>query len=124
MIPVRVVGSLVPCPNYAKVSLLMDELVETIIHSQDNIITLVAYAHLQLAPIHPFVDGNGRTARLLMNLLLLQQHYPLIIIDAKDRKAYINAIQKAIQGDTADYYHFIYNAVDHSLDEYLKAIRE
>lgn len=123
-IPVRVVGSLVPCPNYAKVPLLMDELMQSITHSEEHLVTLAAYAHLQLVTIHPFIDGNGRTARLLMNLLLLQEQYPLITIEAHDRKAYISAIQKAIQGDTGDYYTFIYTAVDQSLDEYLKAIHE
>lgn len=124
MIPVRVVGSTVACPNYAKVPALMDDLIVAIHNVQEHSATLAAYAHLQLAAIHPFIDGNGRTARLLMNLLLLQEGYPLIIISEKDRKLYINGIQKALQGDTPDYYTFMYTAIENSLDQYLEAINE
>ena len=48
----------------------------------------------------------------------------MTIIDEKDRKKYISAIQKALQGDTADYYDFIYVAIEHSLDEYIQAAHE
>jgi Fic family protein len=123
MIPVRVAGSLVPCPNYVKVPSLMDELITSIVSSQEHPATIAAYAHLQLASIHPFVDGNGRTARLLMNLLLLQQQYPLISIDVADRKTYISVIQKALQGETADYYAFMYAAIERGLDTYSDAVQ-
>lgn len=121
---VRVVGSTIPCPNYVKVPELIDKLVDETNTNKDHIATRAARAHLELAGIHPFVDGNGRTARVLMNLLLLQDGYPLVIIDAKKRSAYINAIQKALQGNTSDYYQFIYEAIEHSLDEYLQAVEE
>jgi Fic family protein len=121
---VRVIGSPIPCPNYLKVPVLMDELITTLKTANDHIAITSAYAHLQLATIHPFVDGNGRTARLLMNLLLLQQNYPLVIIDVKDRATYISVIQKALQGETNDYYNFMYAAIEHSLDEYLKVAHE
>ncbi len=42
--------------------------------------------------LHPFQDGNGRTARLLMNLSLLRSGYPIAVIKTEDRSAYINAI--------------------------------
>lgn len=124
MSAVRVIGSPLACPNYIKVPALMDELVSAIINSQEHIATLAADAHLQLVAIHPFVDGNGRTARLLMNLLLIQQQYPLVIIEVKDRTTYINSIQKALKGDKRDYYMFIYTAIEHSLDEYLTAANQ
>ena len=121
---VRVIGAPVPCPNYLKVPALMSELVDTVTNADNHSATIAAYAHLQLATIHPFVDGNGRTARLLMNLLLLQENYPLVIIDVKDCATYIQTIQKAIQGDAEEYYTFIYAAIEYSLDEYLKAAAE
>lgn len=123
-VPVRVVGSLVPCPNYVKVPALVDELLTFIHDSKEHSATIASYAHLQLAAIHPFVDGNGRTARLLMNLLLLQEGYPLIIIDEKERAVYINAIQKALQGDTDNYYNFMYTTIAKGLDRYLEAITQ
>ena len=123
-VAVRVVGSPVPCPNYLKVPTLMNELIRFLTSADDHIATIAAHAHLSLAAIHPFVDGNGRTARLLMNLLLLQQDYPLVIIDVKDRTTYISAIQKALQGQTDDYYAFIYAAIEQSIDAYLDAAQE
>ena len=59
-----------------------------------------------------------------MNLLLMIDNYPPVTIDVKDRITYINAIQKAIQGDTGEYYDCIYRAIEHSLDEYIKAAEE
>jgi len=123
-VAVRVTGSPVPCPNYLKVPALMDELITTLTTSDKHIAMIAADAHLQLAAIHPFVDGNGRTARLLMNLVLLQQNYPLVIIEVKDRLKYITVIQKALEDEKSDYYNFIYAAIEHSLDEYLKAAEE
>ena len=70
---VRISGSMVPRPNYLKVPELIKELMSTITTSTDHTAKIAADAHLRFVFIHPFVDGNGRTARLLMNLLLLQQ---------------------------------------------------
>lgn len=123
-VAVRVIGSPAPCPNYLQVPQLMDELVTSMTTAHNNIATIAAHAHLQLVLIHPFIDGSGRTARLLMNLLLLQEQYPLVIIDAQERAQYINAVQKAVMGETDDYYALVYAAIERSLDEYLKAAAE
>ena len=58
----------------------MDEFMTWLTKEQDNELMIAADAHFRLVSIHPFVDGNGRTARLLMNLLLLQAGYPPAII--------------------------------------------
>ena len=50
-------------------------------------------AHEGLVTIHPFSDGNGRTARLLMNLLLLKAGYPPLVILPEDRPAYHDSLQ-------------------------------
>ncbi len=57
-----------------------------------------AQAHLRFVSIHPFRNGNGRTGRLLMNLLLLRAGYPIIVISNQVRQAYIDAIIEAQQG--------------------------
>jgi Fic family protein len=59
-------------------------------------IVLAAEMHEQLVTIHPFVDGNGRTARLVMNIILLQQGFPIAIIhgDTETRLAYYAALEK------------------------------
>lgn len=80
-------------------------------------------AHLHLVSIHRFNDGNGRTARLLMNLLLIKSSYPPLVVPPEDRPDYIDAIEKAqLTGDTSDYFTFMYACLYQSLKKYLEAI--
>lgn len=92
---VRISGSRVILPNPVKVPKLMEEFCSWL-NEQDitNPITAIL-AHLKFVSIHPFVDGNGRCARLLMNCLLLQAGFAPIIIQPRDRKKYLNAIEQA-----------------------------
>ncbi len=122
---VRILGSNHVFPNYLKVPILMTEFMLWLTSTQDHPVEIAAMAHFKLVSIHPFVDGNGRTARLLMNLLLLQQGYPIAIIKKEDRKAYINSLELA--GSTNDLSVFksiIFQAVESSLDGYLEAITQ
>src|SRR3989338_8976888 len=121
---VRLRGSETILPNALKVPEFMDEFIAWLqSESEDHPIKIVADAHFKLVSIHPFVDGNGRTARLFMNLLLMQLGYPPAIIRKEDRSAYINSLEKAqTKGDLADYYTLIFGAVDRSLDIYLEAV--
>ncbi len=123
-VPVRISGSTVVLPNPLKVPDLMTELVEWFKSSKDyHPVELAAEAHYRLVTIHPFVDGNGRTARLLMNMILLMEGYPAAIIRKRDRLAYITALEKAqLGGSKNDYLKLISKAVDRSLDLYLKAV--
>lgn len=122
-VPVRISGSAVVLPNPRKVPDLMQEFVEWLKHSGDlHVVELAAEAHYRLVTIHPFVDGNGRTARLLMNMILLMTGYPAAIIRKRDRLAYISSLEKAqLGGSKDDYLKIIAKAVDRSLDIYLKA---
>ena len=87
-----------------------------------HIIELAALLHHKLVYIHPFFDGNGRTARLTMNLLLLQQGFPLVIILKNDRKKYYNVLSKADKGEFKPLIRFIAQSVERSLDLYLKTL--
>ncbi|MDR1039477.1 MAG: Fic family protein [Deltaproteobacteria bacterium] len=69
-------------------------------------VCLAAYAHLRLVQIHPFIDGNGRTSRLLMNLILVNQGYQLIDFDMADRDRYYVALDNA---DKQDYQENAFN---------------
>lgn len=60
---------------------------------------LAAWMHNRIAQIHPFTDGNGRTARLVMNWVLLRNHFPPIIIDVRNKEEYYMMIEKADKGD-------------------------
>lgn len=123
-VPVRIAGSSVVTPNWAKVPQLMDQFITWLHTTTEHPVRVAAEAHLRLVTIHPFVDGNGRTARLLMNLLSIQEGYPPAIILPDDRIEYINAIEKAqLNEQFDDYYHIIYQAEDKSLDIYLEAAR-
>jgi len=82
-------------------------------------------AHRRLADIHPFNDGNGRTARLLMNLVLIRGGYPPVAVRPEDRLGYLQALQEsqAGRGDEG-FRRLLYQRLDASLDEYLRALRE
>ena len=123
-VAVRLRGSETVLPNALKVPELMDEFIAWLQSDiEDNPIKIAADAHFKLVSIHPFVDGNGRTARLLMNLLLMQAGYPPAIVRKEDRSAYINSLEKAqTKGDSSDYYTLIFEAIDRSLDIYLEAV--
>lgn len=125
-IPVRIAGSRVVMPNAQKVYDLMQNFLKWLSNTnEDDIVKLVADAHLRLVSIHPFVDGNGRTARLLMNLLLLQNGYPPAIIKNTNRMKYINSIEKAqLNGEMADYYKVIRDAIEYSMDVYLDLLQQ
>lgn len=84
-----------------------------------------ATAHFDFVTIHPFIDGNGRTARLLMNLILLQNGFPPAIIRIANRAQYLLALEKAQGlGGLEDFYKVIALAVLDSLNSYLLMIDE
>lgn len=83
-------------------------------------IELAAILHHKLVHVHPFFDGNGRTARLVMNLVLMSRGYPLVIILKNDRRRYYDLLQKTDDGDWAPFVMFISQAVERTLDIYLR----
>ena len=106
-----------------KVPEKMQEFVEEFNKDTNDVITQAAKLHLEFVTIHPFSDGNGRCARLLMNLKLLQNGYPLTIIQVKDRVEYIKAIDQFQQsGDDAIFVEFIAKKVDESLSRYIELV--
>lgn len=124
-VTVRISGSSVILPNPAKVPDLMANM-QIWLKSTKKLhpVELAAEAHYRLVTIHPFVDGNGRTARLLMNMILMMEGYPPAIIRKRDRLAYISALEKAqLGGSKEDYLKLIGKAVDRSLEIYLKALK-
>ena len=87
-----------------------------------NPIEYAALAHHLFVKIHPFEDGNGRTGRLSMNLLLMRKGFPLAIILKPDRAQYYRALEKADVGNYAPIVGIVAHAVERSLLIYLKAI--
>ena len=123
-IGVRIAGSAVVLPNAINVPDLMKEFAEWLTKSFGlHPVALASEAHYRLVTIHPFVDGNGRTARLLMNMLLLMNGYPCAIIRKSERLKYIGSLEKAQLGGSKDaFLKLVSRAVERSLDIYLKAL--
>ncbi len=125
-VPVRISGSLMALPNHMKVARLMGEFIQAIRAKADSLhpVELAIFAHYELVTIHPFADGNGRTARLLMNLILMQNGYPPAIISKRQRARYIKSLEQAqLGGSRAEFDKLIARTVDRSLDIYLTAAR-
>jgi Fic family protein len=122
--PRRVAGSPVIFPNPSKVPALMQEfggwLSRALSTPRDAF-----EAHFRLTAIHPFSDGNGRTARLLMNLMLIRGGYPPVAIGPADRKPYLDALERgSLSGDLQSFRTFMYERLDDTLQEYLNALNE
>ncbi len=122
---VMITGSSHSPPEAQEISYLMKEFVHWIKSSAKELhpVELAALAHHRLVHIHPFADGNGRTARLLMNLLLMQRGYPLVTILKNDRKKYYNVLDQADRGNQGPMVQLIAQAVERSLNLYLKVLQ-
>jgi len=83
-----------------------------------------ALAHYKLVFIHPFLDGNGRTSRLLMNLILMRAGFPPVIIRRADREVYYKHLQTANEGDIRPFIRFIALCTEKTLEAYLWASQE
>lgn len=123
-VAVRISGSRVVLPNPLKVPDLMRTFIDWLINAKElHPVELAAEAHYRLVTIHPFVDGNGRTARLLMNLILLMNGYPIVVVSNEDRLHYLSCLEKAqLGGSKEDYLQLIVDSVERSLDIYLDAV--
>jgi len=82
-----------------------------------------AVLHWKIAHIHPFADGNGRTARLLMNFLLMRDGFPLAIIKVEDRARYLECLELAsASGDVRPLVGLVAEAVEASLECWLAVV--
>lgn len=85
----------------------------------DPILTAIEF-HYRFIRIHPFDDGNGRTARILMNFILMQYGYPPAIIKTEEKDWYYSALRQADTGDLLAFFEYITREVIHSLDIMLR----
>ncbi|OQX00684.1 cell filamentation protein Fic [Candidatus Parcubacteria bacterium A4] len=111
-------------PDALQVPQKMSDLIDWLNLQKDkvNVVELSALLHHRLVHIHPFFDGNGRTARLIMNLLLMQAGFPLVVIMKNDRKKYYDALDKADKGKYESLIKFVAQSTERSLDIYLKIL--
>jgi Fic family protein len=123
---VRIVGANFTPPNANKVSDLLDELVEFTNTNPlgVNDLVLSTIFHHKFVWIHPFFDGNGRTVRLAMNLLLMRKGFPPAIILKNDRKKYYEALNQANKGKYQKLTLLMAQALERTLNIYLEATSE
>lgn len=124
---VLITGSEYDLPKYDKIPELMKNFCSEISDKKNSLhpVEYSAWLHERLVSIHPFIDGNGRTARLLMNLALLQAGYNIITIPPVVRNDYIHALQEAqLNSNIQCFYNFISEMVYEAQKEYLRIIEK
>lgn len=127
-VPVMISGSKYLPPQPYLIEKLMEEYFAFYEKNKVSLhpVLLAAEMHERLVTIHPFIDGNGRTARLVMNLILLRQGYLIANIkgDAEARLSYYQTLEQAqISGDRSGFHYFIAQTVEESLERYLTIMR-
>ncbi|MHB8262755.1 MAG: Fic family protein [Acidimicrobiales bacterium] len=120
---VRIVGSAHIPPNWVTIPDAMDAFVARINEGpgSEHPISFAARAHIELAAIHPFTDGNGRVSRMIVNLLLMRAGYPPALYNAADRVQYLDTLERAqVQGQDEGFIAVTATAVEIMLDRYLE----
>ncbi len=111
-----------PAPD--KVPGLMAEFTDMMptVRVKHHPVEFAAWLHREFVAIHPFIDGNGRAARLLMNLALLQDGYPIAIIPPVLRREYLDALDRTHRGVDEPFIIFIAGICYESVKEYLRLL--
>lgn len=124
-IPVRIMGAYTEPVQPYMIEPKMTELLENNVTRENkmSIIERIALFHLEFEGIHPFIDGNGRTGRLILNLDLIRNGYPPINVKFTDRKRYYDAFDAYYRdGNSAAMSNLIAEYVDKRLNEYFEVL--
>ena len=127
-VDVAISGSAYKPPDPHEVAPMIDDLTSWLgaegYVNQDNVLQVAAACHAWFAQIHPFVDGNGRTARILMNLLLMRAGFPIAVITREDRVRYIDALERSQISDLTPFIALLLESIEETLEEYELAAQE
>jgi Fic family protein len=118
---VRITGSDHAPPAPAKIVRRLDVLFDALTGIRDPLVRGV-YFHHQLLHVHPFLDGNGRVARLASNLVLMSAGYPPTVLRAEDRHRYYEGLRKADSGEYPPLARLLLRSVDEALATWLAAV--
>lgn len=122
-IQVRISGSKHTPPEALHLPELMRKFEEEYLTDfQGHAVVQAALAHFHFVAIHPFVDGNGRTARLLMNLILMKNDFPPAVILKNDLKKYYDVLELAHSGKTEPFIRFVGRSLERTLGLYMEAV--
>ena len=122
-------GSLHVPPNYTKVAKLVDEMLVRLAESANkHPVAAASQLHFDLLTIHPFVDGNGRTARLLQNLHMIREGFVPVLIGPADKSKYFDVLQRsqiAVPGigDSSEFIAYMVELERRELERYVEALR-
>jgi Fic family protein len=119
-VPVFIKGAGQIPPNPRRVPEQMADLVEACGAAEHYVVDGAAGWHHGLVYVHPFVDGNGRTARLVMNLILMRQGFPPVRIQPEERLSYYEALSAADAG--APFSEWLAGKVDRELTHWLSVL--
>lgn len=120
-VEVRIIGAKHKPPAPSEMYYQIKEFFSNINSKSDlNPIELAAWTHAEFVKIHPFIDGNGRTSRLIMNYQLMRNEFLPVSINTEDRLEYFNLLEEyAVNGNLAPFVDFIAKLEEQQLDEYL-----
>lgn len=124
-IPVKIMGAKHEPVQPYLIQPKMEQLLEDYRNNTDHIISRLARFHLEFEGIHPFIDGNGRTGTLLVNLELMKAGYPPIDIKFADRISYYNAFDEYhVKHDLGAMQKLFAGYVNARLDSYLMMLEK
>lgn len=124
-VPVRIMGAQHEPPQPYLIEPKMEQLLHDFAESTEHIVTKLARFHIEFEGIHPFIDGNGRTGRLLVNLELMKAGYPPIDIKFTDRIAYYNAFDEYyVKHNLSAMENLFAGYIEARLDKYLKILQD
>ena len=122
-VPVRIMGAANEPAQPYMIRPLMEKLLEDYANSSEHIVRKLARFHIEFESIHPFIDGNGRTGRLLVNLELMKAGFPPIDIKFTDRLAYYQAFDTFhSKGNPSEMEGLFARYVNERLDQYLSIL--
>ena len=124
-VPVRIMGAQHEPVQPYLIQPRIEQLMHSYAESTEHIVTKLARFHIEFEGIHPFIDGNGRTGRLLVNLELMKAGYPPIDIKFTDRMAYYNSFDAYhVNGDLSVMEKLFAGYINERLDQYLAMLQE
>jgi Fic family protein len=131
-IPVEISGSAFKPPNPEHVLSKMSDFGKWLseasrpgmLFAQYEAILVASAAHTWFVTIHPFIDGNGRVARLLMNLLFMRYGFPIAVLTREDRARYYDALELSQSSDLTGFVSLVTESLEESLEEYESAAAE
>ncbi|MCD7988680.1 MAG: Fic family protein, partial [Klebsiella quasipneumoniae] len=122
-IPVRIMGAFQEPPQPYLVPVQMERFVHDLAKDKRHPIERAALFHLDFEGVHPFIDGNGRTGRLVLNLMLMQNGYPPINVKFADRKRYYDCFDSYYrESNAAPMVNMIAEYLKKRMEQFLKLL--